>query len=115
MPIFEKPPRETLASAKDRWMPIYLEHGRLEVDDSSVKWIGSDYIVLGLPVAAVSTIGPGTAVTHAAIKACSGCNTPICRAGEDSIRFYAFSIASTHDDSRARLHVFPTPVGMFRG
>jgi hypothetical protein len=33
MPIFEKPPLETLTPAKDRWTPIYLEHGRLEVDD----------------------------------------------------------------------------------
>ncbi len=37
MPIFEKPPLETLTPAKDRWTPIYLEHGRLEVDDSSIK------------------------------------------------------------------------------
>jgi CRISPR-associated protein Cas1 len=27
MPIFEKPPLATLAPAKDRWTPIYLEHG----------------------------------------------------------------------------------------
>ncbi len=40
MPLFERPPLETLAQAKDRWTPLYLEHGRLEVDDSSVKWIG---------------------------------------------------------------------------
>ncbi len=35
MPLFERPPLETLASAKDRWTPLDLEHGRLEVDDSS--------------------------------------------------------------------------------
>lgn len=45
MPIFEKPPLETLTPAKDRWTPIYLEHGRLEVDDSSIKWIGADSLV----------------------------------------------------------------------
>ena len=71
MPIFEKPPRETLAPAKDRWTPVYFEHGRLEVDDSSVKLIGADRTVLRVPVATLSTIllGPGTTVTHAAIKA----------------------------------------------
>ena len=26
MPIFEKPPLETLTPAKDRWTPIYLEY-----------------------------------------------------------------------------------------
>jgi len=105
MPIFEKPPRETLAPAKDRWTPVYFEHGRLEVDDSSVKWIGADRTVLRVPVATLSTIllGPGTTVTHAAIKACADCNTPICWVGDQSLRFYAIGITPTHDNSRARL------------
>ena len=62
MPLFERPPLETLAMARDRWTPIYLEHGRLEVDDSSVKWIGADGLLCRLPVATISAIllGPGT-------------------------------------------------------
>ncbi|MBN2685554.1 MAG: type I-E CRISPR-associated endonuclease Cas1 [Pontiellaceae bacterium] len=104
MPIFEKPPRETLAPARNRWTPIYFEHGRLEVDDSSVKWVGADRTVLRVPVATLSAIllGPGTTVTHAAVKACADCNTPICWVGEDSIRFYAAGITPTHDNARAR-------------
>ena len=79
MPIFEKPPLETLAMAKDRWTPIYMEHGRLEVDDSSVKWLGSDGLLTRIPVATVSAmiLGPwNTTITHAAVKACADCNTP---------------------------------------
>lgn len=104
MPIFEKPPLETLIPARERWTPIYLEHGRLEVDDSSVKWIGADRTVLRIPVATVSALmlGPGTTVTHAAIKAAANCNTPICWIGEDGMRFYAFGVSPTHDNSRAR-------------
>lgn len=106
MPIFEKPPRETLAPAKDRWTPIYLEHGRLEVDDSSVKWIGADRTVFRIPVATVSAIllGPGTTVTHAAIKACSDCNTPLCWIGEQGMRFYSFGTTPTHANNNARRH-----------
>jgi CRISPR-associated protein Cas1 len=106
MPIFEKPPLETLSPARDRWTPIYLEHGRLEVDDSSVKWIGADMTVLRLPVATLSAIllGPGTTITHAAIKACAECNTPICWIGEDCLRFYSFGLTPNHDNERARLH-----------
>ena len=37
MPIFERPPLDTLAPAKDRWTPIYLEHGRIEVDRKLLK------------------------------------------------------------------------------
>ncbi|MCB1098676.1 MAG: hypothetical protein KDN22_24100 [Verrucomicrobiae bacterium] len=88
MPIFEKPPLETLAMAKDRWTPIYMEHGRLEVDDSSVKWIGGDGLLTRIPVATVSAIilGPGTTITHAAVKACADCNTPVFWMGADGMR-----------------------------
>lgn len=104
MPVFEPPPLETLTPARERWTPIYLEHGRLEVDDASVKWIGADRTVIRLPVATLSAImlGPGTTVTHAAIKACSQCNTPVCWIGAEGLRFYAFGAAPTHDNSRAR-------------
>ncbi len=104
MPIFERPPLETLTPAKDRWTPLYLEHGRLEVDDSSIKWIGADRTILRIPVATVSVLmlGPGTTVTHAAVKACSDSNTPIAWVGADGLRFYAFGVTPTHDNKRAR-------------
>src|SRR6266516_1212109 len=106
MPIFERPPLAALAMARDRWTPIYLEHGRLEVDDSSVKWIGADGLLYRLPVATISTIllGPGTTVTHAAMKACADSNTPVCWIGEECMRFYAFGLAPNHDNDMPRLH-----------
>jgi CRISPR-associated protein Cas1 len=106
MPIFERPPLETLAPAKDRWTPLYLEHGRLEVDDSSIKWIGSDGTLCRIPVATVSALvlGPGTTVTHAAMKACAESNTPVCWTGEESLRFYAFGLAPNHANEMPRMH-----------
>ena len=106
MPIFERPPIETLAAAKDRWTPLYLEHGRLEVDDSSVKWIGADRLLCRIPVATLSALllGPGTTITHAAIKACADSNTPVCWIGEEGMRFYAAGITPTHDNQNSRRH-----------
>lgn len=106
MPLFERPPLETLAPAKDRWTPIYLERGRLEVDDSSVKWIAADGLLCRIPVATVSALilGPGTTVTHAAMKACAESNTPVCWTGEDCLRFYAFGLAPNHTNDMPRLH-----------
>ena len=106
MPIFQKPPLDALTPAKDRWTPIYLEHGRLEVDDSSIKWIGADRLVYRLPVATLSAVllGPGTTVTHAAMKACADSNTPVCWIGEDGMRFYAFGITPNHDNTMSRHH-----------
>lgn len=104
MPVFEKPPIETLTPARERWTPIFLEHGRLEVDDASVKWIGADRTVFRLPVASLSVImlGPGTTVTHAAMKACAESNTPACWVGADGLHFYARGLGGTHDNDRAR-------------
>ncbi len=104
MPVFEKPPLETLTPARERWTPLYLEHGRIEVDDSSVKWIGADRTVLRIPVATLSVLmlGPGTTVTHAAMKACADSNTPVCWVGADGMRFYAYGVTPTHDNEHAR-------------
>ena len=106
MPIFERPPLDTLAPARDRWTPIYLEHGRLEVDDASIKWIGADGLITRLPIATVSALvlGPGTTLTHAAIKTCAQSNCPVFWMGEEGLRFYAFGITPNHDNSMARLH-----------
>jgi len=104
MPIFEKPPLDTLTPARERWTPLYLERGRLQVDDSSVKWIGADRTVMRIPVATLSVLmlGPGTTVTHAAIKACADSNTPICWVGEEGMRFYSVGMTPTHDNANAR-------------
>lgn len=92
--------------ARDRWTPIYLEHGRLEVDDASVKWIAGTGLLCRIPVATVSAIllGPGTTVTHAAMKACADSNTPVCWIGEDGLRFYSFGLAPNHANEMPRLH-----------
>lgn len=105
MPVFEKPPLETIPPVRERWTPLYLEHGRLEVDDASVKWIGADRTVMRIPVASLSALmlGPGTTVTHAAVKACAVCDTPVCWVGADGMHFFAGGAATSHDNERARL------------
>ena len=106
MALFERPPIETLAPARDRWTPLYLEHGRLEVDGYSVKWLSATGTLCRIPVATVSAllIGPGVTITSAAMKACAECNTPVCWTGEDCLRFYAFGLAPNHNNDMPRLH-----------
>jgi CRISPR-associated protein Cas1 len=106
MALFERPPIETLAPARDRWTPLYLEHGRLEVDDASVKWISASGTLCRLPVATVSAllIGPGVTITSAAIRACAESNTPVCWTGEECLRFYSFGLAPNHNNDMPRLH-----------
>jgi CRISPR-associated protein Cas1 len=89
--------RETLPQIKDKYPFVYLERGRLEVDDSSVKWLDSEGHVVPLPVATINALllGPGTSITHAAVKAAAAANCSISWVGEDSLLFYAAGYAPT--------------------
>ena len=103
--LFVKVNRDNLPQMKDRYPFIYLERGRLEIDDSSVKWIDSECNVVRIPIATISTIllGPGTSITHEAIKVLSSANTTGCWVGEDSLLFYATGITPTANTRNIRL------------
>jgi len=96
--------RDTLPQVKDKYPFIYLERGRLEIDDSSVKWIDSDKNIIRLPIATLNCIllGPGTSVTHEAIKVMATANCNVCWVGEDSLLFYAAGHTPTADTRNLR-------------
>jgi len=96
--------RETLPQVKDKYPFIYLERGRLEIDDSSVKWIDCDANVVRLPIATLNCLllGPGTSITHEAVKVISQSNCGVCWVGEDSLIFYAGGLTPTSDTRNMR-------------
>lgn len=97
--LFVKVTRESLPQVKDKYPFIYLERGRLEIDDSSIKWIDSTNNVVPLPVATLNALllGPGTTVTHDAVRTATAANCAICWVGEDSLLFYAAGFLPTAD------------------
>lgn len=97
--LFVKVTRESLPQVKDKYPFLYLERGRLEIDDSSIKWIDADANVVPIPVATINTLllGPGTTVTHEAIKTATAANCAVCWVGEDSLLFYAAGFLPTAD------------------
>lgn len=97
--LFVKITRESLPQVKDKYPFIYLERGRLEIDDSSIKWIDAEANVVPLPVATLNALllGPGTTVTHDAVKTAAAANCAICWVGEDSLLFYAAGFLPTAD------------------
>lgn len=97
--LFVKITRDSLPRVKDKYPFLYLERGRLEIDDSSIKWIDSEANVVALPVATLNTLllGPGTTVTHDAIKTAVAANCSVCWVGEDSLLFYAAGFLPTAD------------------
>lgn len=96
--------KENLPQVKDRYPFLYLERGKLLIDDSSVKWIDSDCNVIRIPIAMLSTLllGPGTSITHEAIKVLAAANCTVCWVGEDSFLFYAVGESTTSDSRNFR-------------
>ena len=105
--LFIKIKRETLPQVKDRYPFIYLERGRLEIDDSSVKWIDSESSIVRLPIALIQTIllGPGTSITHEAVKVIASANCTVCWVGEDSLLFYAVGQSPTANTINMRKQI----------
>ncbi len=97
--LFVKVTRESLPQVKDKYPFLYLERGRLEIDDSSIQWIDSENNVAPLPVATLNTLllGPGTSITHEAVKIAAASNCSVCWVGEDSLLFYAAGFLPTAD------------------
>lgn len=89
--LFIKVTRFTLPQVKDKYPFLYLERGRLEIDDSSIKWIDGESNIIRLPIATISCLllGPGTSVTHEAVKILASSNCTVCWVGEDGLLFYA--------------------------
>lgn len=97
--LFVKVTRESLPQVKDKYPFLYLEHGRLEIDDSSIKWIDAMNNVVPLPVATLNALllGPGTTVTHDAVRTAAAANCAICWVGADSLLFYSAGFLPTAD------------------
>lgn len=96
--------RDSLPQVKDKYPFIYLERGRLEIDDASVQWVDSDSNVVRLPIATLNCLllGPGTSITHEAVKVIAQANCNICWVGEDSLLFYANGQTPTADTRNMR-------------
>jgi CRISP-associated protein Cas1 len=79
----------------DRHGLIYLERGALSVEDGCLRFIagGSDLLVSGdyrIPHQAISAVllGPGSTVSHDALRLLARHGTALCAVGEDGVRLY---------------------------
>jgi len=85
-----------LPKFRDGLSYLYIEHGRIEQKHKSIAWYAPEGEV-AIPCAALGLLllGPGTTVTHAAIKAMADNGCTVCWVGEDSMRFYASGTGET--------------------
>jgi len=86
---------------QDRWSYLYLEMGRLDVSANGLTF-HQDNAATAIPIDQLSVImlGPGSTVTHAAVKALSYNNCLLAWTGQDGVRLYAASIGGTYSARR---------------
>lgn len=90
-----------LPKFRDGLSYVYLEHCRVEQDDSSIAALTPEGVV-AIPVSALGVLllGPGTTVTHAAIKALAQNGCSVQWVGEDAARYYAAGTGETRSSER---------------
>lgn len=90
--------RRSLPLVRDSLSFLYLEHCRIEQDDAAVKAIMADGSVIPVPCASllVLMLGPGTSITHAAIRNLGDVACQVVWCGEGQTRFYAHGSSDTN-------------------
>jgi len=85
-----------LPKFRDGLSYLYIEHGRIEQRHKAIAWYGEEGEV-AIPCAALGVLllGPGTSITHAAVKALAENGCSICWVGEEGVRFYASGTGET--------------------
>lgn len=85
-----------LPKIRDSWTYLYVDRARIEQDDRAVA-AHDAFGKTSIPCASLSVLmlGPGTTITHAAIRALAESGCLVIWAGEAGVRFYAHGMGDT--------------------
>ena len=94
--IWNKQNLRELPKFRDGLSYLYLEHTRVEVQDRAITVLGA-HGAADVPSAALGVLllGPGTTVTHAAMKSLADGGCSVLWVGEDGTRFYAGGVGES--------------------
>ena len=89
-----------LPKFRDSLSYLYLEHGRIDRHHKSIAFHDADG-KMPIPAASlcVLMLGPGTAITHAAIRALAENNCLVVWCGEENVRMYAVGLGGTRSST----------------
>ncbi len=85
-----------LPKLRDSLSYIYIEHAIIDQKDQAIEYVNKEGRVL-VPVANLCLVllGPGTSVTHAAVRTLAENGCAINWVGEDAMKFYAQGLGET--------------------
>lgn len=101
-----------LPKVRDSWSYVYVEHAIIEQDDKAIAVFDKEGKT-PIPCAALSLImlGPGTKITHSAIKTLAENGCMVAWTGEEAVRFYAVGMGETRSSAnllrQAAMHSDP--------
>lgn len=78
----------------DKLSYLYVDHALIEQETAAISVTREDGSSVAVPIAALAVLllGPGTTLTHAAVKALADNNCQIVWVGERGVRFYAHGL-----------------------
>jgi CRISP-associated protein Cas1 len=87
---------QILPKLRDSLSYLYVEHARVEQTEQAIDIHDKDGVT-HVPVAMLSTLllGPGTSITHAAIRTLADNGCLVNWLGQDGVRFYAQGVGET--------------------
>jgi CRISP-associated protein Cas1 len=85
-----------LPKVRDSWSYVYVEHARVDQEAKAIAIHDADGKI-PVPIAAITLLmlGPGTTITHAAIRALADNGCLAAWTGEQGVRFYAQGLGET--------------------
>ncbi len=90
-----------LPKVRDSWSYLYIEHCRVEQEAKAVAFYDTQGKTI-VPCATLNLLmlGPGTNITHAAIRALADNGCLVTWSGEEGVRTYAQGLGETRDARR---------------
>lgn len=101
-----------LPKVRDSWSYLYVEHSVIEQDEKAIAVIDKEGRTQ-VPCASLSLLmlGPGTKITHNAVKTLADSGCMVAWAGEEAVRFYAVGMGETRSSAnllrQAAMHSDP--------
>jgi CRISPR-associated protein Cas1 len=85
-----------LPRVRDSWSYLYVEHCRVDQEDKAIA-VHDAQGKVPVPCASLSLLllGPGTTITHAAVRTLAECGCLVGWSGEHGVRFYAVGTGET--------------------
>ncbi|MBB1245060.1 type I-E CRISPR-associated endonuclease Cas1 [Streptomyces durbertensis] len=94
--IWWKAAPQDLHRLTDRVSSVYVERSHLDRDENAVVIINKQQTVrLPAAMVAVVLLGPGTRVTHGAMRLLADSGTTVCWVGEQGVRMYAAGLGTS--------------------